>query len=183
MGVRRSASVLLAALALGCSEPEAALPRIAAPPAEPAWPRLPDGLSAEVRGCVDDYRALARDGLPPQTPGVPFATWYRGPFQTWTARYNDVRERCDAVFAALDEASAAAQVMLAAQSAVHERAARDASPLDAEAQMFVLARYWSLGAACTYQSCTRGPDRAFVEHCAARARELPACPPIEPASE
>ncbi|MBX3271304.1 MAG: hypothetical protein KF729_13645 [Sandaracinaceae bacterium] len=166
-------------VALGCTAPEGPLPVAAAPPAE-TWPAAPDGLAAGVQRCADDYRAAAREGLPPATEGEPFSAWYRGAFQAWTARYNDLRARCDEELAALDGASAAAQVLLATQSQLHARASRDAARYEeAEAQMFVLGRYWALGAACTYQACARGPDRAWAEHCARAARELPPCPPVE----
>ncbi len=181
--MRQALRLLVALAALGCSEPavsepEAELPRIAAPPSE-AWPAVPDGLSAEVRRCADDYRAMGQRGLPALPSGTPFSAWYRGAFQTWTAEYNALRGRCDEVFAGLDETGAAAQVMLASQSYLHARAAADAAPFEEEPQMFVLGRYWSLGAACTYQSCGRGPDRAWAELCERRARDLPACPPID----
>ncbi|MEZ4337699.1 MAG: hypothetical protein R3B82_13855 [Sandaracinaceae bacterium] len=178
--MRRTLALCLVLSALGCDAPEAEapLPRIGAPPSE-TWPAVPDGVSAEVRRCADDYRAMGREGLPPQAAGTPFSGWYTGAFQTWTDRYNEVRGRCDEIFGELDEHGAAAQVMLAAQSYLHERVAEDAEPLGEEPQMFVLGRYWSLGAACTYQSCGRGPDRAWASLCARRARDLPACPPVE----
>lgn len=179
--VRATLLVLaFATLALGCTEPEAPLPTMAAPPpADLSWPAVPSTVPAEARRCAEDYRALARDGLPPQLDGQTFSAWYRGPFQTWTDRYNDLRGRCDEVFSSLDESSVGAQVMLATQSRVHERAAEQARPFEAEPQMFVLGRYWSLGAACTYQACGRGPDRQWAALCSRQQQELPACPPVD----
>lgn len=171
---------MLALLALGCTEePPEALPPSATPPEGPRWPGSPDDMPPEASRCAADYRELGAEGLPARDPSEPFSSWYDGPFQTWTARYNALRARCDAVFEQLDPSGAAAQVVLASQSYLHERAAEDASPLDQEPQMFVLARYWSLGAACTYQSCAAGPARAWAALCERRARSLPDCPPAD----
>ncbi len=162
------------ALALAaCGEPQASAQGEAALPTS-------EGLPGPVAACVDDYRRIGAAGLPAIPEGQAFAAWYAGPFQTWTRAYNDVRARCDEVFAPLEPTSREAQAMLGAQSYLHERAAAAARPLEAEPQMFVLATYWELGAACTYQSCQQGPDAAWTRYCAAHAEGLPPCPPVEP---
>lgn len=176
--------MILVPLALGCgSDAEAPLPAIAAPPGAIRWPASPQGLADDVTRCVDDYRELARAGLPAKPVGQPFALWYTGPFSAWSDRYNDVRGRCDDVFSAQAAGSASAQILVATQSYLHERLSEDATPYEAEPQMFVMGRYWSLGAACTYQNCADGPDRTWVDFCRTRARPLPPCPPIETPSE
>jgi len=183
--VRVAIVPVLALLLIGCAEePEPApLPPMGSPAAAMTWPSTPDGLDADVRQCVDDYRRLAREGLPSLAEGQAFDAWYAADFSRWSEGYNDVRARCDAVFEAQPSGSAAAQLMLATQSYLHERLAEEAAPHEEHAQMFVMSRYWSLGAACTYQSCQQGPDRRWAALCERRAGSLPECPPIEPTTE
>lgn len=181
-GVRATPFAMLVLLVLGCAEDPApaSLPPMGTPSSAITWPATPDGLDADVRRCVDDYQRLAREGLPALAEGQAFDAWYASDFSSWSAGYNDVRGRCDAVFEAQPSGSAAAQLMLATQSYLHERLAEDAAPFEEHAQMFVMARYWTLGAACTYRSCQEGPDRSWARLCGRRADPLPECPPIEP---
>ena len=148
------------------------------PPDAFRWPATPT-LSDPAARCAADYRRLAEAGLPARDPSRAFDAWYRGPFQTWTDAYNGIRGRCDAVFADLAQDGVDAQVMLATQSRLHAVLGEAAAPLEEEPQMFVLATYWRLGAACTYQSCGEGPNAEWASLCRAQARELPACPPPE----
>lgn len=186
-------TVAVALVGCGTSRPE--------PPSEPAeapaepprastegavrlahvrWPALPEALAPEVARCVEGYRSLGDDAFPARAEGASGADWYRGPFQGWIARYNEVREGCDRTFAGLDEAGPEAQVVLATQSVLHERMAARATPHEDYGTMFVMARYWRLGAACTYEHCADGPLDAWARFCRDRASDLPDCPAVEP---
>lgn len=171
----------LCLLACGSSDEDTPLPTISSSAAGVDWPASPSGVSAGLEACVRDYRGIASAGLPSREEGQSFDAWYAGAFQSWTRSYNTVRERCDPISHALDQESPAAQQILAAQSYMHERVGHEAEAYDEAPQMFIMSRYWLLGAACTYQSCEAGGDQRWARFCAQRAERLPPCPPVEPA--
>lgn len=145
-----------------------------------AWPADPAGASPELAGCLRDYRAQAAMAFPERAPGQDFRPWYAGPFDAYVQRYNAMRERCDTIFAELQPDGAEAQAMLGLQSFAHERMGQRAIPYEEEGVMFVMGRYWTLGAACTYARCAQGPSEAWARLCRERAAQMPACPPVEP---
>ena len=161
------------------STPSLTYPTVSTLP-EPDWPALPAALAADVSRCVRDYRTMAQQGLPARTQAQSFRDWYTGPFQTWTLEYNRARERCDPISSALPSTSPAAQALLAAQSNMHARLGLAGEEHADEPQMFVMSRYWTLGAACTYALCADGEDPAWARFCRTEAASLPPCPPVEP---
>lgn len=178
----RSAAVLILVLAsCGGSPPEEARrePTTTEPLAldELPFPPYPE-MSEDVSACAHDYRDLAATPFPRRRDDQPFSSWYAGSFDEYVQRYNAVRERCDGVFQTVPIASPEAQVLLATQSYLHVHMANEAAPHEQEPEMFVMSRYWTLGAACTYQHCAEGPPGAWASLCARQARMLPDCPPV-----
>lgn len=139
-------------------------------------PGAPPGVPESVTSCVEDYRRIAGAPFPARAPSQSFDAWWAGPFQDWVAHYNGVRERCDAIQAELPEDGPGTQVMWGAQSAMHERLGQAAIPLEEHAQMFMMGRYWTLGAACTFERCAAGPDAGWSAFCREHGGRLPACP-------
>jgi hypothetical protein len=182
-----ASTILLAACGRAPSEERPRAPERAESVAElfeptVEWPADP-AASAELAACLRDYRAQAAAPYPDRAPGQDFRAWYAGPFDAYVQRYNATRERCDTIFADLDPAGEQAQAMLGLQSWAHERMGQRAIPYEEEGVMFVMGRYWTLGAACTYARCAEGPSPAWARLCRERAAQMPACPPVEPAAE
>ena len=148
-----------------------------------AWPANPAGASPELASCLRAYREQAAMPFPEQAAGQDFRAWYAGPFDGYIQGYNAMRERCDTTFADLEPDGVEAQAMLGLQSWAHERMGQRAIPYEVEGVMFVMGRYWTLGAACTYARCAQGPSEGWARRCRERAAQMPACPPIEPAGE
>ncbi|MFK7987276.1 MAG: hypothetical protein AB8I08_14725 [Sandaracinaceae bacterium] len=187
----RLSVVLLAFPLVACSS---AASSSAPPPAEreaPApvaldeieLPSYPDDASEAVRTCATDYREIAAAPFPERPDGQSFDQWWAGPFQGWVENYNGVRERCDAIQAELPEEGAATQLMWGAQSYMHQRLGQAALPYEEHAQMFMMGRYWTLGAACTYERCESGPDEAWASLCRERGAQMPPCPPVPATAE
>ncbi|MGE0788146.1 MAG: hypothetical protein AB7S26_20915 [Sandaracinaceae bacterium] len=177
---------LLAVLGTACGRgPTEETPRMS--PSEPrpaaaprvAWPANPELADAETARCLDDYRAQAARGFPEQAASQSFRDWYTGPFDRYVVSYNHMRERCDEVLVRLDQATEAAQAMSALQGWAHERMGQQAVPYEEDAAMFFMARYWTLGAACTYARCAEGPNAAWASVCRERMTHVPACPPTD----